>query len=290
MVTWDNYEEYIIMHADGELSPEEETALQAFIALHPELKSELDAYSAVKLTPDTTVVFANKESLLKNAPAGRIIAFPQWRKYSVAAGVALLLGLSVYKWNATPSVTETVAKNDTAHQINNTLPTPKQDNITNATNPKVENAVTTNDIKPQPAITKQHNNTTTATQRATAHNVVKQHNTTIAPSHQNTAVARLAEQVDKLPVEENKMMAVSAEPTQQNTATLAYTAVVAEEPAKQQKSFLDQLPIDELKKQGIESMAAAVANTYQHINNLKHNLSEKTLTIQVEKRKLILSF
>lgn len=290
MVTWDNYEEYIIMHADGELSPEEETALQAFIAVHPELKSELDAYSAVKLTPDTAVVFANKESLLKTAPAGRVIGFPQWRKYSIAAGVALLLGLSLYKWNATPSLPETVAKNDTVRQINNTLPTPTQNNITNPTHTKTENAVTTNEIKPQPVITKQHNATTAPTpHEATAHNAVKQNNATSTSNHENTAVARLAEQVDKLPIKENKMMAITAEPKQQNAATLAYTAVV-EEPAKQQKSFLDQLPIDELKKQGIESMAAAVANTYQHINNLKHNLSEKTLTIQVEKRKLILSF
>jgi hypothetical protein len=119
--------------------------------------------------------------------------------------------------------------------------------------------------------------------------VTKQNNNyTIEKKEENIAVARTTEQVDRLPMEGNKMMAVGSEPELQSANSVAY-AVVADEP-QQSKSFLDKLPIDELKKQGIESMAAAVASTYQHINTIKHNLNEKTLTIQVEKRKLILSF
>ena len=58
MITWENYEEYIMMHADGELTPAEENALMAFVNEHPELKKELAAYELTRMTPDTTQEFA----------------------------------------------------------------------------------------------------------------------------------------------------------------------------------------------------------------------------------------
>ncbi|WP_341834179.1 hypothetical protein WJU16_14350 [Chitinophaga pollutisoli] len=63
-----NYEEYLYNYVDGELSPEEATALEAFVAAHPQVRAELDQLLAVKLTPDTPA-FDNKASLYRQAAA-----------------------------------------------------------------------------------------------------------------------------------------------------------------------------------------------------------------------------
>ncbi|WP_298708356.1 anti-sigma factor [Chitinophaga sp.] len=63
-----NYEEYLYSYVDGELSPEEAAALEAFVAAHPQVRAELDQLLAVKLTPDTPV-FDNKASLYRQAAA-----------------------------------------------------------------------------------------------------------------------------------------------------------------------------------------------------------------------------
>ena len=60
-----NYEEYFILYMDNELSSEERRMVEDFAELHPDLKDELDTLLHYKLEPDTTVVFQNKEDLLK---------------------------------------------------------------------------------------------------------------------------------------------------------------------------------------------------------------------------------
>ncbi len=44
-----NYEEFLYSYVDGELSPEEATALEAFVAAHPQVRAELDQLLATKL-------------------------------------------------------------------------------------------------------------------------------------------------------------------------------------------------------------------------------------------------
>ena len=70
MVNLENYEEYMMMYADGELNEAETKALMDFVAANPGLAKELEAYSATKLVPDTTMVYANKDQLMKAPPAG----------------------------------------------------------------------------------------------------------------------------------------------------------------------------------------------------------------------------
>ncbi|PZF72205.1 anti-sigma factor [Taibaiella soli] len=98
MVTFENYEEYMMLYADGELSGAAINELLDFVAEHPELESELNAYMSTRLEPEMELVFANKESLLHPEPAKKTIAFG-WIRYGVAAGVALLLGVGIYNLN-----------------------------------------------------------------------------------------------------------------------------------------------------------------------------------------------
>ena len=60
-----NYEEFFILYMDNELNSEDKRQVEAFIALHPDLKEELDILVQYKLEPDTNVRFEGKEELLK---------------------------------------------------------------------------------------------------------------------------------------------------------------------------------------------------------------------------------
>lgn len=65
-----NYQEAFLLYVDGELSPLQMDAVEAFVALHPDLQEELDALLTTKLD-DETISFGNKESLLSpNMSAG----------------------------------------------------------------------------------------------------------------------------------------------------------------------------------------------------------------------------
>jgi hypothetical protein len=61
-----NYEEYFLLYVDGELSPEAMDAVDAFAALHPDLREELDLLMDTRLdsTPvsfgDTSVLLADR--------------------------------------------------------------------------------------------------------------------------------------------------------------------------------------------------------------------------------------
>ncbi len=98
MVTWENYEEYMILHIDGELNEAEQKALMDFIQLHPELREELDMYRSACLKPDPEQIFPYKEALLKPAGGGRTMVFRQWWMYGAAAGLLLLILINAAGW------------------------------------------------------------------------------------------------------------------------------------------------------------------------------------------------
>ncbi len=96
MVTMENYEEYLLLYADGELGKAEEKELLTFIDQHPELKAEMDMYAATKLVPDEAVVYTGKEQLMKSGGAARAVVFRSWWIYGAAAAcIAILFTLGI---------------------------------------------------------------------------------------------------------------------------------------------------------------------------------------------------
>lgn len=123
MVNLENYEEYMLLYADKELSPEQEQALLDFVVRHPGLKAELDAYTATRLQPDQAVVFAGKDSLMKTGPGGRTMWLGGWKTYAAAAGVILFVVLFTMNRNSKEVVTPTIAKKGTITAPVITMPT-----------------------------------------------------------------------------------------------------------------------------------------------------------------------
>lgn len=61
-----NYEDFFLLYVDGELTPEECDAVEAFAALHPDLQEELDLLLTTRLNAEP-VVFGDKSSLMADS-------------------------------------------------------------------------------------------------------------------------------------------------------------------------------------------------------------------------------
>ena len=85
-----NYEEWLLLYIDNELTPAQKIAVENFIAAHPAIKLELDTLQKTKLQPET-IIFPDKESLYRKEEKVKVVAV-YWKRIAVAA--ALLLAVS----------------------------------------------------------------------------------------------------------------------------------------------------------------------------------------------------
>ena len=87
----ETYETFMARELEGDLSPDEKLQLQEFMQYNPQLEKDRKLFSLTRLSPDTSIVFADKESLKqKVVPLRRIVYYA----LSTAASLALLF--SVY--------------------------------------------------------------------------------------------------------------------------------------------------------------------------------------------------
>lgn len=285
MITWENYEEYIMMHADGELQPAEEQELMEFLHANPELQGELATYEMIKLTPDTTLVFEDKKTLLKREEPKRIIAFPHWQRYAAAAGIAAIMIVSFFKLHDGDKTGTELVKVDTAHAVINAP----------ATNtPILQQAVA---AAPQATITvapAPEHKEAIAAQQHVKKTINRQQPK--AAMHDNITEPALAKKNTNTPESVNKLATADMQElpyTADATAALelkpvaGYAIPTGNEAAS---SFIDRLPIEDTKKNGLENVATALNNTYDKLKELKEGINDKTLTVKIEKRRLLLSF
>jgi len=286
MITWENYEEYIMMYADGELSPAAIDALMAFVNEHPELKKELAAYEMTHMTPDTSMVFANKDALLKPLPAKRVIAFPVWRKYSIAAGIAAIIVISLYKYTSDNNPIA-ITRIDTVKKGISVQPSAPVIAATQET--KIQASHQDTVIKSQQV--------KTAVALVTVPKIRKHQsarNNYTAPvltiDKQNTPALVSTANTTALPLAATKQITAEKEiaPVTQAKEVPAYAAQSTEEAPK--RTFWDKVPLNEIKKQQLENLAGAIAGAYEQVNEAKQTIEDKKLIVRVENRKLMISF
>jgi hypothetical protein len=65
MITRDNYEEFFLLYMDNELSMADRLAVEQWAGNNPDLRDEWESLSLSRLTPDSSLVFPARETLLK---------------------------------------------------------------------------------------------------------------------------------------------------------------------------------------------------------------------------------
>lgn len=283
MITMENYEEFMILQADGELQPHEAQALDAFLAEHPELRAEMDIYSGIRMAPDEKMVYAHKESLLKPEPAAKkVIGFPAFRTYAAAAGIAAVLVITgAMFWRNT-----TVGDHSNGQLASNT-PAIVEKPAAVASSVINEHPAATTTIS---VTTPEVNNQPVARHDAIAgtnkpEHMKKEDNPSEekAPQPANVNLVYVATgDLKTLPV---SVAAVDA--PSQVTATLPDMGTAIEET---KQTWFDKLPIDENKKKNINNVATAVATGCEKINSFKENIASRGLSLRIEKKNLIVSF
>lgn len=86
-----NYTEWLVASADGELKTEEQQMLDAFLLRNPAYHSELENIRRLKLEPDTTIVYPDKQELYRHEEERRVVPI-RWWTIAAAAMVILVAG------------------------------------------------------------------------------------------------------------------------------------------------------------------------------------------------------
>jgi len=279
MVTLENYEEYIIRYIDEELNAAGLQELQAFMNLHPELRSEMVAYENTRLLPDTTQIFEGKEQLLKK-PNTFILSPGQWRSYGAAAGIIALLGTAILFWqhrgnNVTTVVNVTVNRAIDIQPLNNSVTTVKPVKKDTAVQQTVAAMVKQEN--------KLHNHRTVmVVNTSTIHNkhaAQPQQEAVLPISPVAIAKAKPLSQLNV--VTSSKISPVMIE----QTATVE-NVTTDDEP----KDLITWLPIDDIKKQGLKDLKNTVNEKVKEVRNITNNLKETALVFKFGKKEITLNF
>lgn len=281
MVNLENYEEYMMMYADGELNEAETKALMDFVAANPELAKELEAYSATKLVPDTTMVYANKDQLMKAPPAGgRTIGMRTWWMYAAAAAV-LLFAVTIFRQGGDTPDSPAVASNTPA----STQPVSTQPTQTPVTDHKTEKDSNREELHSNPVspVTHENNIANTKSKKQKVKTVIEE---------QPKEEIRIAK--EEKPAPQQPAYKPENEPVQQVIAQQTEKPNKAEEanepteelnnqPQKQRRRLIDLLPISKNKKEGASMIASAVT---KRVENVTDNLKDTDIKFKIGNKEI----
>lgn len=276
MVTWENYEEYLLLHVDGELNDADQRALLGFVALHPEVEDELKLYQSTVLAADTTMVYEHKEALLKAAFTAKTIALGQWWKYGVAAGVILFVSVWGFRWvsgdngDATKSieiVTSWAAKSTNFKNVEPATTTPKVSQPSPTISNRLRHSATIPNEEKGTSVARNsvHANTSQIAKEVAP---VKLEIRTIKPITNEMAAEVTPAPVELRPVAVNKAMTEpSAAQDRPNSNLLAW--------------------LPEEKKEGLELLRENVDQKLGKANQIKENIKDTQLALKFGNRELV---
>jgi hypothetical protein len=275
MVTLENWEEYAILRADGELDAVGKAALEAFLSAHPELAEEAEAYDSLRLVPDEAVVFAGKESLLKPEP--RVIRFDRRWMYGVAAGVALLIGsLAVMR----SGEKDTNGPASIAGAVSVPVRSMEKAARQPATNIKEE-------VERTEESTAVAQNVPSRTQLPTrSARVTSPVNTPARPATEESAPS--TDPIEPLLSADTRMLAVTP-PTERRAANLTDLegrSDTEDEILQASRNLLDRLPVDRSHFALVNDLRSTASDRIQNIRQTREKIRNTDVTIAVGRRDL----
>ena len=285
MISWENYEEYMMMHADGELQPAEVQELMVFIDTNPSLKSELAMYELTRLSPDESLVYNDKKSLLKSEPAKRTIAFPQWRKYSIAAGIALIIAFSLFKYKEANKNNGDIVRVYTAKKA---LPQPKNNEQTTSDAKRKQDqpniaVAPIQPVKVMPiAYSGKHRSTIPNKQ------IADQKQEDIAVVNKDTPVKIITEISSLSIINTNPMPSEITQVSPPMVAIPAYEISTYNKPEK--RSFIDRLPIDDANKRQLKTIAHITSEASRSVSKVKEEIDGNAITLNIHNNNVHISF
>jgi len=95
-ITTDNYQEWLLLYTDNELTPEEKNNVEKFIIENPVAKQEFDILQKTKLEPEKEIVYFNRESLYRKEKVTSRVVTLRWWRVAAAAVLLLVAGISVF--------------------------------------------------------------------------------------------------------------------------------------------------------------------------------------------------
>ncbi len=86
-----NFEEWLLLYIDNELTSQLKIAVEEFVAGHPPAETALQQLQKTKFQPEYSVIFPNKETLYRREKRTPVFALRVWR---IAVAAALLVAIS----------------------------------------------------------------------------------------------------------------------------------------------------------------------------------------------------
>ena len=128
-INLNNYEQWLIMYVDDELSAEEKLAVERFALAHEHVQQELELFQQTKLQAEE-IVFPDKEILYRREKTVRVISI-QWWRVAVAAVLVISAGItlySIFNKNSNKGITpDGIAKKEQVPASRNTTSPTKQE-------------------------------------------------------------------------------------------------------------------------------------------------------------------
>jgi len=277
MVTWENYEEYMILHVDGELSDAERKALLEFLQVHPELQDELKMYQSARLMPDTALVYNGKEALLKPVPNGKVISLGQWWRYGAAAGVALVMLFAASRWINNGNDTEAGD-----HKVAKTKTSTGNPSVSGPLHPTQSSF----DPKGQPQIN------TPVIRREESISVARHsvHSNTKSQVIQNASSNKTELEIVKPVVYELEV--ASIEPALIDPVQIPVAEQVPQETRKEEyrKDFIARLPVDSEKKEGLRGLKENISAKVEQARSFPATIKETAVALKIGNKEFTINF
>lgn len=108
-ISMQNYNQFFVLYADDELDNDQKSRVEDFVYRHPQIQAGFELLLQAKMTPDSSIVFGNKEVLYRKEEDDKVVPFRWWRL--AAAAMVLLIAGAFWIYQSGKQAPEVLVKN-----------------------------------------------------------------------------------------------------------------------------------------------------------------------------------